>query len=141
MSSSRMFVLPDVLSSTACGRFRAAIDRSALSPAAILVDECRVDTAVRQTLEADVDAETIAEVETILAAVRPRVASFFSIPLVGAEGPGFLRYRAGGFYARHCDILESEEDAFPRRISVVLFLTTASTADRYGTCDGGSLRV
>lgn len=136
-----MFVLPDVLSSSACGRLRAAIDRSALSPAAILVDDYHVDMAVRQTMEADVDAGTIAEVEAILATVRPRVASFFAVPLAGAEGPGFLRYLPGGFYAPHRDILETDGETFPRRISIVLFLTTSSTADRDGTCDGGALRL
>jgi hypothetical protein len=33
--------------------------------------------------------------------------------LSSAEGPGFLRYLAGGFYRRHCDVLSESDEEFP----------------------------
>jgi len=87
-------------------------------------------------MEVDVDSTTAEEVQRSIASVCALVARFFDISLSRDEGPGFLRYFAGGFYRRHCDVLSDGDEEFPRRISVVMFLTTAGEQ-----CEGGSLRI
>jgi predicted 2-oxoglutarate/Fe(II)-dependent dioxygenase YbiX len=134
-----MFVLRDAISPDACARLRAAIDRSTLTPAEIFADGFRVDPAVRRSCEADVDPNSIADVTRLLAGIRPQVSSFFAIPLSASEGPGFLRYVEGGFYASHRDVAGEAPLEFPRRISVVLFLTTNGSG--VGCCEGGALRL
>jgi len=135
-----MFVLRDAISPDACARLRAAIDQSALTPAEIFADGFVVDPAVRHSSEADVDANSIADAARLLADIRPQVSSFFETPLSASEGPGFLRYVEGGFYALHRDVAGEVDREFPRRISVVLFLTT-NGAGAAGGCEGGALRL
>jgi predicted 2-oxoglutarate/Fe(II)-dependent dioxygenase YbiX len=112
------------------------MERGESTPAEIDADGFVVDRQVRRTLEVDVDATTAEEVERSLADVCEPVSRFFGIPLSGEEGPGFLRYLAGGFYRRHCDVLPDAGEDFPRRISVVMFLTSAGEE-----CEGGTLRI
>ena len=112
------------------------MDRGEPTPAEVHANGFVVDRRVRRTLEVEVDSTTVAEVERSIAGVCPRVARFFGIPLSGDEGPGFLRYPAGGFYRRHRDVLSGSGDDFPRRISVVMFLTSAGER-----CEGGALRI
>ena len=106
------------------------------TPAEVHADGFVVDREVRRTLEVDVDSTTAEEVERSITSVCQRVARFFGIPLSRGEGPGFLRYHTGGFYRRHCDVLSDSEEEFPRRISVVMFLTSAGEQ-----CEGGALRI
>ena len=127
-----IFIARDAWSAEQCARVHGAIGRAPLSPAEIYAVDYRVDERIRRTFEAEVDPPIIGEVEEAIAGMRPRIARFFGIPLVGSEGPGFLRYPRGGFYAPHRDGLPGAGDQFPRRISVVLFLTA---------CEGGELRV
>jgi len=134
-----MFVLRDAISPDACARLRAAIDQSTLTPAEIFADGFRVDPAVRHSNDADVDPDSVADVAKLLARVRPHVSAFFSVPLSGSEGPGFLRYVEGGFYAPHRDVAGEAFPEFPRRISVVLFLSTNGSG--VGCCEGGALRL
>jgi predicted 2-oxoglutarate/Fe(II)-dependent dioxygenase YbiX len=129
---SAVFRCPQFQTPAWCARMCAAIDHGRLSAAEIYDGDYRVDDDVRRTFEADVDAAVVREVEDAIAAVRPQVSRFFGTPLVGAEGPGFLRYRQGGFYAPHRDSLADADDRFPRRVSLVLFLSA---------CEGGTLRV
>jgi len=112
------------------------MDRGDSTPAEVQGNGFVVDRQVRRTLEVDVDATTVAEVERSIASVGTSVAQFFGIPLSGDEGPGFLRYLAGGFYRRHRDVLSDSGEDFPRRISVVMFLTSAGER-----CEGGALRI
>ncbi len=111
------------------------MERGEATPAEVHADGFVVDRQVRRTLEVDVDSTTAQEVERSIASVCERVARFFDIPLSEDEGPGFLRYIVGGFYRRHCDVLSDAEE-FPRRISVVMFLTSAGEQ-----CEGGALRI
>lgn len=124
----------------ACARIRQAIDRGQLSPAEIYAGGYRVDEQARRTFEADVDPGVVREVEAALAGVRSTLSRFFGLPLVGSEGPGFLRYPPGGFYGAHRDCLPDAAEPFPRRISVVVFLTDAGAGSPHG-CEGGSLRL
>jgi predicted 2-oxoglutarate/Fe(II)-dependent dioxygenase YbiX len=112
------------------------MDRGKSTPAEVHANGFVVDRQVRRTLEVEVDSTTTTEVERSLASVGKRVARFFGIPLSGDEGPGLLRYLPGGFYRRHRDVLSDSGEDFPRRISVVLFLTSAGEQ-----CEGGSLRI
>ena len=128
-----IFIAPDFWSAERCDRVRTAIERAELSRAEIFETGYRVDERVRRTFEAEVDPDITRDAEESIAAVRPRVAEFFATTLVGSEGPAFLRYPAGGFYRAHRDCLPADDEEFPRRISVVLFVT--------GACEGGVLRV
>ena len=128
-----IFIHPDFWSVERCDSVRTAIDRAELSRAEIFETDYHVDENVRRTFEADVDPDIVRQAEESIAAVRSRVAEFFATTLVGAEGPSFLRYPAGGFYRAHSDCLAADDEEFPRRVSVVLFVT--------GACEGGVLRI
>lgn len=112
------------------------MDRGESTPAEVDASGFIVDREVRRTLEVEVDSTTVAEVERSIASISNRVARFFGIALSDDEGPGFLRYLAGGFYRRHRDVLADTREDFPRRISVVMFLTSAGEG-----CEGGALRI
>jgi len=131
-----IFIVPDFRDRQWCDRIRAAMERGESTPAEVHANGFVVDRQVRRTLEVDVDATTAEEVERSIASARETVSRFFGIPLSGEEGPGFLRYLAGGFYRRHCDVLSDAGEDFPRRISVVMFLTSAG--EQY---EGGALRI
>jgi predicted 2-oxoglutarate/Fe(II)-dependent dioxygenase YbiX len=127
-----LFVRSDFCAPVERSRIRAAIENGHMLPAEIYADGYRSDQQARRAYEVEVGEDVIVDVQHAFDAVRSEVARFFDIPLTGNEGPGFLRYLAGGFYRRHCDIL----DEFPRRISVVLFLTTSGIESA-----GGALRI
>src|SRR4030095_4643734 len=131
-----IFIVPDFRDRQWCDRIRAAMERGERTPAEVHANGFVVDREVRRTLEVDVDSTTVKEVERSIVSVCERVAQFFGIPLSDDEGPGFLRYVAGGFYRRHCDLLPDSDEEFPRRVSVVMFLTSAGDQ-----CEGGSLRL
>ena len=130
------FVRPDFWPLSDCVRVRAAMERGHASPAEVYEDGYRVDEHARRAFDVEIGLEVVDEVQRAIDAIRPEVAQFFDIPLSGDEGPGFLRYAVGGFYRRHCDVAPGWAEDLPRRISVVLFLTTAGEE-----CEGGSLRL
>src|SRR6267142_1347193 len=118
-----MFVRPDFWGAADCLRIRRAMDRGAPSPAEIYADGFRVDEATRRAFDVEVDAAVIEDVQRTIDAARLQVSEFFGIPLSRDEGPGFLRYMPGGFYRVHHDVAPGGDEEFPRRISVVVFLT------------------
>src|SRR5207253_1181292 len=134
--SSMMFVLPEFWRVSDCVRIRTAMDRGRTSCAEIYDDGYRVDDNARRAFDVDVDDDVVGEVQRAIDATRLSVAEFFGTSLSGEEGPGFLRYASGGFYRIHRDVAPGWEHDFPRRISVVVFLTTAGAG-----CEGGSLRL
>jgi predicted 2-oxoglutarate/Fe(II)-dependent dioxygenase YbiX len=111
------------------------MDRGHASCAEIYAAGYRVDDTARRAFEVEVDETVIDEVQRALDSIRGQVAQFFGTPLSGEEGPGFVRYPCGGFYRAHCDVAPGHEE-FPRRISVVVFLTTAGVE-----FEGGTLRL
>jgi len=131
-----MFVRPEFYLPSDCMRIRAAMDSASASPAEIYADGYRVDEEARRALDVEVADDITNDVQRAIDRIRPEVAQFFGIALSGDEGPGFLRYRMGGFYGRHLDLSPEWDELLPRRISVVLFLTSAGEQ-----CEGGSLRV
>jgi predicted 2-oxoglutarate/Fe(II)-dependent dioxygenase YbiX len=134
-------IRPAFWSDGQCARVRAAIDRGRAECAEIYDDGYVVDEQVRKTYDVDVEPAIVGEVEHALAGVRADVSRFFGTVLTGTEGPGFLRYPPGGFYRAHRDRLENPGDEFPRRISVVLFLSSAAAGPGDGRCEGGALRL
>jgi predicted 2-oxoglutarate/Fe(II)-dependent dioxygenase YbiX len=135
-SRPMMFVRPEFCLASDCARIRAAMDSGAASPAEIYVEEYRVDQDARRASEVEVADDIINEVQRAIDGIRPEVSRFFGIALSGDEGPGFLRYTTGGFYGRHLDVSAEWDERFPRRISVIVFLTSAGEH-----CEGGALRV
>jgi predicted 2-oxoglutarate/Fe(II)-dependent dioxygenase YbiX len=134
---SPMFVHPECVLASDCERIRAAMDAAAASPAEIYhTDDCRIDEDARRALEIEVADEVVDEVQRVVDRVRLAVAQCFGVALSGHEGPGFVRYMLGGFYRRHCDVLSDSGDEFPRRIALVMFLTSAGEQ-----CEGGTLRI
>ena len=131
-----IFVLPEFWKPAACSRVRTAMDRGRGTIAEIYADGYRVDENARRAFDVDVEPDIVEEVQRNIDAVRLQAAEFFGIMLSGEEGPGFLRYECGGFYRLHCDIAAGFGDSFPRRISIVVFLTSAGCG-----CEGGSLRL
>lgn len=123
-----------------CARLRASMDQGRASCAEIYAGGYRIDEDVRRAFEIDVDDGTIDEVRRAIEGVRSRVSRFFEMSLAADEGPGFLRYTTGGHYRLHRDVAADWDADFPRRISLVVFLTTAGGAGA-GRCEGGSLRL
>jgi predicted 2-oxoglutarate/Fe(II)-dependent dioxygenase YbiX len=130
-----VFVASGFCSQRACVRIRAEMDRGAASRAQIYADGYCVEEDVRRAFDVDVDETVVNDVQRALDTIRAQVAQFFGTPLSGEEGPGFVRYACGGFYRVHCDIAPGCEE-FPRRISVVVFLTSAGV-----DFEGGTLRL
>lgn len=117
-----------------CARVRAGMDRGVPEPAEILRGGAALDLQVRHAAHVDVDAATLAFVESRLDARCARLADWFRQPLMAREGAGFLRYGVGGFYRPHRDraFNPSWSEAARRRVAIVLFVTA---------CTGGVLRL
>ena len=130
------FVRPDFCDASVCRRIRMAMEHGDASPAEVYADGYRLDDAARRSFDVEVRDDIVSHVQQAIDAMRPIVGRFFRVALSGEEGPGFLRYAAGGFYRRHCDVISDWVEDFPRRISVVVFLTTAGEE-----CQGGALRI
>jgi predicted 2-oxoglutarate/Fe(II)-dependent dioxygenase YbiX len=139
--SNGVLILPDFWSDAQCARVRSAIDRGRAASAEIYDNGYVVDEQVRQTYDVEVEPAIVGETEYALEGVRGDVSRFFGTMLTATEGPGFLRYPPGGFYRAHRDRLENPGDEFPRRISVVLFLSSAAAGPGDGRCEGGALRL
>jgi predicted 2-oxoglutarate/Fe(II)-dependent dioxygenase YbiX len=112
------------------------MERGHASPAEIYRDGYRIDEETRRACEVEIVTEILDEVQHAIDGIRPTMAELFGISLSGDEGPGFLRYVTGGLYRRHRDVAPGWDEEFPRRISIVLFLTTVGEQ-----CEGGSLRL
>jgi len=135
-SAAGILVVPDFYDPSACAKVRQAMDRAHLSPAEIYADGYRFDPDIRRAFDVEISDDVLEEVQRAVEAILPKVSGFFSIPLSSDEGPAFVRYVAGGFYRRHRDIAAEWNDDFPRRISVVVALSSAGQH-----CEGGALRV
>ena len=135
------FVVPNFATASACAEIRAAMDCGETSRAEIHADGYQVDETVRRSFDISVDAQTVATTQQLIASAQAKVAAYFACVLTGQEGPGFLRYATGGFYRVHSDVIPGAAAEFTRRISVILFLTSAGLEDGPGECEGGTLRL
>lgn len=150
IDTTHLVLWNDFLDASECSTIRSAMDAGLATPAEIYDEGYRVDLDVRRTFEIEIGADVIGRVEAQLEAVRDEIGRAFGLTLTGAEGPGFLRYLSGGFYRAHQDTLDTvgdasmaDSDRFPRRLSVVLFLTGSNEpgATPANACTGGALRL
>jgi predicted 2-oxoglutarate/Fe(II)-dependent dioxygenase YbiX len=132
---------PGAIDEAGCARLRGAMDRGSASPAEIWDGDYRLDLDVRRTWDSDVDAGAIAIVDALFDQLTVDVERFFRFRVTRREGPGFLRYERGGFYRCHRDIPDGAMGADHRRVSIVLFLSTAAQRPATGHCVGGALRL
>jgi predicted 2-oxoglutarate/Fe(II)-dependent dioxygenase YbiX len=130
-----MFARPDCWNAATCASIAAAMDRGRRSHAEIFAGGYRVDARARRSFDVEVDDEVVRVVQQSINDARAELSGFFGTPLTADEGPGFLRYPEGGFYRAHRDVVPGSNE-FPRRISIVVFLTSAGEG-----CEGGSLRL
>jgi SM-20-related protein len=134
-------IVPAAWDAASCAAIRAAMDRGIATAAEIYDGGFVVDAATRRAFDVEVDAHTLDAVELRLAALRARISTYFDVTLTGAEGAGFLRYEAGGFYRRHVDWIGEDREPFRRRVSIVLFLSGSGATAPSGECSGGALRL
>ena len=127
-----VFVRRGFWSDDECARLRLAMDQGVHSPAEVFEEDFIVKPDVRNALDVAPGDAAVAFVEKTLAAVMRDVARHFGMPLRTSEGAGFLRYGTGGLYKVHRDVIEDVAEQFPRRISVVVFLSAVQ---------GGELRL
>jgi SM-20-related protein len=140
--TAAFLVEPAVWDRAFCDEVRRAMDRGDAGEAEIVDEGISVDTSVRRAFDVTIDSPTLARVERALARQRPRIAQAFKEPLTGSVGLTCLRYTTGGRYRRHRD-----SDPRPgsgtehRKVSVIVWLSTASSDDVRGEFGGGTLRL
>jgi SM-20-related protein len=101
-----------------------------------------LDTRVRRTSGTFVPDQLQQTVRTGLAALRPRLAEHFRVPLGEPEKPQFLAYRKGDFFRPHQD--NTRDPSLPefirrRQVSVVLFLGRQTRLPEPDSYCGGEL--
>jgi predicted 2-oxoglutarate/Fe(II)-dependent dioxygenase YbiX len=135
--------VPEFFDAALCERIRRAMDDGVPETAEILGDDIEANAGVRRTSHIEVDADTLRLVEHRLDLAREGIARALGIHLTAREGTSFLRYPPGGFFKPHRDRgnVPSWPDAARRRVSVVVFLSTAKEADAGGTFSGGTLTL
>jgi len=136
------FCRPDFLDQAARGALLDQVRQSAPAPAEVFDGRphARVDMAVRNTWEVGVDGAE--EVGDRIGALQDDLAAHFDIPLSGHEGPAFLLYMPGGFYATNADRSPNQAmqtSAVRRRVSVVIFLNGMSADPGPAEYAGGAL--
>ncbi|MEQ1731840.1 MAG: 2OG-Fe(II) oxygenase [Vicinamibacterales bacterium] len=135
-----LFVAPDAWPSSFCDEIREAMNRGDAGSAEILDADIFVDESVRHALDITVSGDVLARVEHALEQMRRQISEHFALTLSGSVGVTFLRYGAGGRYRRHCD-----RDPRPgsgtedRRLSILMWLNTASTDHGRGDFTSGTL--
>ena len=135
--SGPALICRDFAPRAACERIIAGMDGGVATPSEIVTDHVRVDDGVRRSFDVEVDAAVLEFVCGLLAPAAAIVAEAFAQPGMRFEGPGCLRYQRGGFYLPHRDVMPAASaDAWPRLISVVLFLNGGG-----GALAGGELRL
>jgi predicted 2-oxoglutarate/Fe(II)-dependent dioxygenase YbiX len=138
-----IFVAEHAMDEITCRRVRAAMDAGVSEPSEILAGEIEVAEHERQASHIEVSEQVLGMVEACLDSQREAIGAFFGRTLRSREGPGLLRYAAGGFYGPHVDRAEvaSWPEAAERAVTVVLFLDSSRDVDAHGGFSGGLLRV
>lgn len=139
----RIFVAENVMGEAACRRVRAAMDAGVPEPAEILGDAIEEAAHERRAFDIEVNEQVLGLIEACLDGQREVIGAFFGRTLRSREGPGLLRYEAGGFYGPHVDRVKvsSWPQAAERAVAVVLFLESSRDVDADGGFSGGVLRV
>jgi predicted 2-oxoglutarate/Fe(II)-dependent dioxygenase YbiX len=119
------------------------MDRGTADPAEVFDPGATLDLTARRASSIDVERATLDAVEATLDAGRHAVEAHYHRSLTSREGPGFLRYGAGGFYRRHRD--RSADSAWPgarrRVVSLIVFLNSSRTRPAPGEFGGGELII
>jgi SM-20-related protein len=101
-------------------------------------EESRLDDNFRQAYDAIVSDETKSAFRQRIAGIKTQLEEHFSVPLDNeCQGPDFVTYLPGGFFAPHRDVNEgASEEVQKRRVSLVIFLNSQS-AEPAADCFGG----
>ena len=134
--SGDIFIVRGFFDRATCRAVRAGMDAGVVEPAEVLDDDIEAQADVRRAESIEVDVRILDQVERRLDEARGHIGEFFTLPLTGREGAGFLRYGPGGFYRPHRDraIVGAWPGAALRRVTAVVFLNS-------GEFTGGLLRV
>lgn len=135
--------IPRFLDSDPLAEVLGELSIAAGAPASVLSTDAAgvVQQAVRRTTRVPAPSGVRELLARLLLDVKPKLESYFDLPLGEFEEPQFLRYEEGDYFVAHQDgntPLVFDRSLF-RRISVVLFLSTPApepTPDTYG---GGAL--
>lgn len=100
-----------------------------------------VDNNFRQAYDAIVSDETTSAFRERLAGIKPALEEHFGVTLDRkCQGPDFVTYLPGGFFAPHRDVNEdASEEIRKRRASLVIFLNSQSTEPAPDGFGGGGL--
>src|SRR6185503_4167196 len=100
----RLFQLPAFLSPGECVAIQRGMDAGEAELAEILGGGgIHAETNVRAAAEIEPAPTLIREVEAKLEGCREGLTAALGLTVAEREGPGFLRYPAGGFYRPHRD--------------------------------------
>ena len=122
------YLEPAFLDIETCRRIRRAMDAGTADDAEIIAGAFERRDAVRRATSIEIDDAIVRDVEARLDARRQAIAAFYGVEISEREGPGFIRYAEGGFYAPHRDRAEGSSwpGAARRRIALVAFLNDAT---------------
>lgn len=100
-----------------------------------------VDENFRQAYDAIVSDETISALRRRIEGIRPKLEEHFDVSLrKECQGPDFVTYLPGGFFAPHRDVNEAaSEEVRKRRVSMVIFLNSQSAEPAVDCFGGGGL--
>jgi len=139
----RLFSAESFLDPWTCAAFRRALDAGEVEEAEVIGRGIHPQRQVRRATLVEPSGAIVNEVETRLESMREPVAGALGLRLGGREGPGFVRYPAGGFYRPHRDRGHDPkwQMAAHRAVALVAFLNNSRDADADGDFDGGILRL
>jgi predicted 2-oxoglutarate/Fe(II)-dependent dioxygenase YbiX len=139
---SALLLVADAWTTVFCQQVREAMDHGTVDDAEVLDGASQVDLAVRRAFDVTPDDAWIVRLDEAVAELRPQIATFFNTELTGSVGVSCLRYTEGGRYRRHRDRdPDAEPETAERRVSLIVWVTTASTTTDRGDFDGGALRL
>jgi predicted 2-oxoglutarate/Fe(II)-dependent dioxygenase YbiX len=133
-----LFVRSHFLTPSACADLQAALAPTAWTSGKVAREsepEC-LDESVRKVRRLDVDRALWTSIRERLLALKPELERHFHCELTGCDGPDFLAYDRGAFYAPHADCGVHYRT---RRVSIVIFLNDASETPGDTGYAGGDL--
>ncbi|MEO8624761.1 MAG: 2OG-Fe(II) oxygenase [bacterium] len=135
--------LPGFLATDECAAIREALSSLAGGAATVLSPDAHgsVAPSVRRTTRLACPAELSERIQLRLMSRKAEIEAHFDVALSSCESAQFLRYETGDFFVPHQDgntPLVHDHSRF-RRVSVVIFLSTASPEPTPETYGGGSL--
>jgi predicted 2-oxoglutarate/Fe(II)-dependent dioxygenase YbiX len=119
-----LFIRSNFLEPSACADLQTTLAQTAWTSGKVARDsqpEC-LDESVRKVRRLDVDRALWTSVRERLWALKPELERHFHCQLTSCDGPDFLAYDRGAFYAPHADCGVHYQT---RRVSVVIFLNDA----------------